>query len=483
MPGNLHDAEPGRVVDGEPGPASVYEFKLREGVKFHNGDPFTAEDVKFSFQRSKGRQGAQGQRARGQRRRARPRALPCSTSRSPTSWRSTARSPPARAGSCRGSTSRRSATRASRRHPIGLGPYRVRQLHAGRRAGHGGLRGLLAEDAVGEAAGVQDRARADHAGGDAQARARSTSPTCWTRRRRRPSSAIPAPSSASRGHRHALPRLLRPVGPEIAVGTTSACGWPPTTPSTARRSARPRRSAPRGPRAACPRARSSSRLPLPALRLRPGEGQAAPRRGRLSQRLRRRRPLPVPALLLGGRDDRRLPRRGGDPHADAHDGARGVLCRRGRRRSSTACACARWPTYGNAATRLPTSCRATGPTRYGGDPDVDALYKQQARETDRKKREAQLHQIQQLVYDRVRFGPHLRVHLGQRDRAAGGRARADADRPVPLVGAAGGRAIEAALTRARGPGLLANYGARSGRGRARREPGLPFIFDTPLDSG
>src|SRR3989475_2783501 len=32
----------------------VYEFKLREGVKFHNGDPFTAEDVRFSFQRSKG---------------------------------------------------------------------------------------------------------------------------------------------------------------------------------------------------------------------------------------------------------------------------------------------------------------------------------------------------------------------------------------------------------------------------------------------
>ena len=28
-------------------------FKLREGLKFHNGDPFTAEDVKFSFQRAK----------------------------------------------------------------------------------------------------------------------------------------------------------------------------------------------------------------------------------------------------------------------------------------------------------------------------------------------------------------------------------------------------------------------------------------------
>src|SRR5262249_46228224 len=32
----------------------TYEFKLRQGLKFHNGDPFTADDVKFSFQRAKG---------------------------------------------------------------------------------------------------------------------------------------------------------------------------------------------------------------------------------------------------------------------------------------------------------------------------------------------------------------------------------------------------------------------------------------------
>jgi peptide/nickel transport system substrate-binding protein len=32
----------------------VYEFVLRKNVRFHNGDPFTADDVKFSFERYKG---------------------------------------------------------------------------------------------------------------------------------------------------------------------------------------------------------------------------------------------------------------------------------------------------------------------------------------------------------------------------------------------------------------------------------------------
>src|SRR5688572_32125473 len=52
MPGNLMApslAESWTVSADQ----KTYDFKLREGLTFHNGDPFTAEDVKFSFQRSK----------------------------------------------------------------------------------------------------------------------------------------------------------------------------------------------------------------------------------------------------------------------------------------------------------------------------------------------------------------------------------------------------------------------------------------------
>ena len=61
--------------------------------------------------------------------------------------------------------------------------------------------------------------------------------------------------------------------------------------------------------------------------------------------------------------------------------------------------------YGNAASRISEIIPSDGAYAYGGYPDIDALYKQQAVETDRKKREVMLHQIQRLVYERVRYGP------------------------------------------------------------------------------
>ncbi|MGH7339567.1 MAG: ABC transporter substrate-binding protein, partial [Candidatus Rokuibacteriota bacterium] len=61
--------------------------------------------------------------------------------------------------------------------------------------------------------------------------------------------------------------------------------------------------------------------------------------------------------------------------------------------------------YGNAASRMAEFVPGDGSFSRGVDPDIDALYKQQSRETDRRKREAMLHKIQQLLYERVRFGP------------------------------------------------------------------------------
>jgi len=61
--------------------------------------------------------------------------------------------------------------------------------------------------------------------------------------------------------------------------------------------------------------------------------------------------------------------------------------------------------YGNAASRMSEVIPSEGAYAYGGYPDIDALFKQQAREIDRAKREALLHQIQRLVHERVRIAP------------------------------------------------------------------------------
>jgi len=60
---------------------------------------------------------------------------------------------------------------------------------------------------------------------------------------------------------------------------------------------------------------------------------------------------------------------------------------------------------GNAATRIEAFMVTGGIRSYGGYPDIDGLYREQAREMDAKKREAILHRIQQLVHEKVMFAP------------------------------------------------------------------------------
>jgi len=61
--------------------------------------------------------------------------------------------------------------------------------------------------------------------------------------------------------------------------------------------------------------------------------------------------------------------------------------------------------FGNAATRMETFVVKGGAYTYGSYPDIDELFTQQAAETDRARREALLHRMQQLVFERVMYAP------------------------------------------------------------------------------
>ena len=60
---------------------------------------------------------------------------------------------------------------------------------------------------------------------------------------------------------------------------------------------------------------------------------------------------------------------------------------------------------GNAATRLEAYVSREGAYTAGVIPEVEDLFQRQARETDLKRREALIHQIQQILVDRVTHVP------------------------------------------------------------------------------
>ena len=61
--------------------------------------------------------------------------------------------------------------------------------------------------------------------------------------------------------------------------------------------------------------------------------------------------------------------------------------------------------FGNAATRIEAHLVKGGVFSYGSYPDIEDLYKQQAVEVDRAKREAILFKIQQIMVERTIFAP------------------------------------------------------------------------------
>src|SRR5712691_13221 len=60
---------------------------------------------------------------------------------------------------------------------------------------------------------------------------------------------------------------------------------------------------------------------------------------------------------------------------------------------------------GNAATRVEAFIYSKGTYAYGGYPDIDEIFQQQAVERDKAKREALLQRIQQLTMERVMYAP------------------------------------------------------------------------------
>ena len=61
--------------------------------------------------------------------------------------------------------------------------------------------------------------------------------------------------------------------------------------------------------------------------------------------------------------------------------------------------------FGNAATRIEAFVAGGGAYAYGSYADIDGLFREQASELDVKRREAMLHRIQQLVHEKVMTAP------------------------------------------------------------------------------
>ena len=94
--------------------------------------------------------------------------------------------------------------------------------------------------------------------------------------------------------------------------------------------------------------------------------------------------------------------------------------------------------HGNAATRIQNYYVTDGLYAFGGYPDMDDLFVQQARELDAKRRKALLHQIQRLArrtgHARAAVGAGLPERRGPARRGVGARSHRAVPVFVPVRG-------------------------------------------------
>ena len=102
--------------------------------------------------------------------------------------------------------------------------------------------------------------------------------------------------------------------------------------------------------------------------------------------------------------------------------------------------------FGNAATRLESHAVTGGTFTYGSYPELDALFQQQAAELNYKRREAILHQMQQIGAREGDLRADLAARLHQRRRSTRGRVGLRAYPRLPLHRAVRRAGAESGLT-------------------------------------
>ena len=399
-----------------------YEFVVRKGATFHNGEPVTADDVKFSFERYRGTAAAQlkshvagvdvvdTQRVRFRLKQPWPDFMAFyGTPATGAGWIVPKK------------YLEKVGDEGFKKAPIGAGPYKfvsfnpgvelVLEAHTAYWRKTPSVKRLVLRVVPDESTrlAMLKNGEADIAysirGALAEELRRSPGPR--------------AQGDVSAGD--VLGAVRGPVGPEVAVGRPpGAPGREPRHESQGldrRRDPRPRQDE---------REHHSPELRLllagaAAARLRPRAGQEAPGRGRLPQGFDAgdytcdtaysniAETIINDFRAIGIRTRLRPLERAGFFKEYSEKKLKNVI-----QGSSGA--------YGTAATRIDAFVAAGGAYVYGSYPDIEGLVREQGSILDRKKREQTLHRIQQLLHDKIVYAPIWELALlnGQGPRVAEG---------------------------------------------------------------